>query len=234
MDSLSGGGGSPAGDAIWVVVVGRLLLACLAGCVVARLAIGRRRGAVDDTMPITLVLMSVLIAMATQIIGDNVARAFSLVGALSIVRFRTALPETQDVAFILTAVVVGMAIGAGQYAVAAIGLVVVGGVMLATAPDKPLGRMFRSRVRPTSGSEPAGLSDLCLTIGPSATEEVDAALVGMCESLRLTNAESIKRGAALRLEYQIRLRPEWNSVLALTTLQRLPAVESVQLRCGQV
>jgi hypothetical protein len=43
----------------------------------------------------TLVLLSILIAMVTQVIGDNVARAFSLVGALSIVRFRTVVRDTQ-------------------------------------------------------------------------------------------------------------------------------------------
>ena len=32
--------------------------------------------------------LAILIAMVTQVIGDNIARAFSLVGALSIVRFR--------------------------------------------------------------------------------------------------------------------------------------------------
>ena len=38
----------------------------------------------------TLVLLTILIAMVTQVIGDDVARAFSLVGALSIVRSRAA------------------------------------------------------------------------------------------------------------------------------------------------
>ena len=33
--------------------------------------------------------------MVTQVIGDNVARAFSLVGALSIVRFRTVVRDTR-------------------------------------------------------------------------------------------------------------------------------------------
>ena len=50
--------------------------------------------------------------MVTQVIGDNVARAFSLVGALSIVRFRTVVRDTQDTAFVIFAVVVGMAVGA--------------------------------------------------------------------------------------------------------------------------
>jgi hypothetical protein len=73
----------------------------------------------------TLVLLSVLIAMVTQVIGDNVARAFSLVGALSIVRFRTVLRDTEDTAYVIFAVVTGMAIGAKNVWVAALGFVVI-------------------------------------------------------------------------------------------------------------
>jgi len=62
----------------------------------------------------------------TQVIGDNVARAFSLVGALSIVRFRTVVRDTQDTAYVIFAVVVGMAVGANDLWVSLIGIGVVG------------------------------------------------------------------------------------------------------------
>ena len=62
----------------------------------------------------TLVLLTILIAMVTQVIGDNIARAFSLVGALSIVRFRTVVRDTQDTAYVIFAVAVGMAVGANH------------------------------------------------------------------------------------------------------------------------
>ena len=67
----------------------RLIMAWFAGVVVALIARRGKLVASRDKLTLTLILMSVLIAMATQIIGDNIARAFSLVGALSIVRFRT-------------------------------------------------------------------------------------------------------------------------------------------------
>jgi hypothetical protein len=63
----------------------------------------------------TLVLLTLLIAAVSTIIGDNVARAFSLVGALSIVRFRTVVEDTRDTAFVILAVGVGMAVGAGHH-----------------------------------------------------------------------------------------------------------------------
>ena len=35
-----------------------------------------------------------------MVIGNNVARAFGLVGAMSIIRFRTAIRDTMDLVFI--------------------------------------------------------------------------------------------------------------------------------------
>ena len=91
----------------------RLLAACGLGYVVAVIYRKTRPApAVLASFPGTLVLLSVLIAMVTQVIGDNVARAFSLVGALSIVRFRTVVRDTQDTAYVIFAVAVGMAVGA--------------------------------------------------------------------------------------------------------------------------
>ena len=50
-------------------------------------------------------LLTILIAMVTMVIGNNMARAFGLVGALSIVRFRTVVEDTRDTAFVIFAVV---------------------------------------------------------------------------------------------------------------------------------
>ena len=63
----------------------------------------------------TLVLLSLLIALVTLVIGDNVARAFSLVGTLAIVRFRTVVEDTRDTAFVIYAVACGMCAGSGYF-----------------------------------------------------------------------------------------------------------------------
>ena len=55
------------------------------------------------------------------IIGSNIARAFSLVGALSIVRFRTAIKSPQDIGFIFLSIAIGMACGTRFYAVSIVG-----------------------------------------------------------------------------------------------------------------
>src|SRR4029078_12626198 len=114
------------GGAVTLMFV-RLVLATLLGLAIAW--IYRRARPADgeaESFGVTLVLLTVLIAMVTQVIGDNVARAFSLVGALSIVRFRTVVRDTQDTAYVIFAVAVGMSMGANHPSVALCGLTVVG------------------------------------------------------------------------------------------------------------
>src|SRR3954447_18043699 len=110
-----------------VLILVRLALAWILGLAIA--AIYRRARPMNDeaeSFTVTLVLLTILIAMVTQVIGDNVARAFSLVGALSIVRFRTVVRDTQDTAYVIFAVAIGMAMGANHPLAAVCGLVIIG------------------------------------------------------------------------------------------------------------
>lgn len=66
----------------------------------------------------TMVIMAVVVSLIMLIIGTNIARAFSLVGALSIIRFRNAVKESRDVAFYFLAMAVGMAAGTHHVGVA--------------------------------------------------------------------------------------------------------------------
>ncbi|RYG36020.1 DUF4956 domain-containing protein, partial [bacterium] len=101
-----------------------LVLAGVLGWLISEIHRRTSRGGALPSFGAALVLLTVLIAAVTQVIGDNVARAFSLVGALSIVRFRTAVQDTRDIAFVILAVTVGMALGSGDLWVAGLTLVV--------------------------------------------------------------------------------------------------------------
>src|SRR3954452_19838939 len=111
----------------WTDMVIHLCAAFVGGVLVSIIYKSTRpRSHVTPSFPPTLVLLAILIAMVTQVIGVSVARAFGLVGALSIVRFRTVVRDTQDTAFVIFSVVVGMACGAGSYVIPAVGIVVGG------------------------------------------------------------------------------------------------------------
>ncbi|QDV24596.1 DUF4956 domain-containing protein [Aureliella helgolandensis] len=216
----------------------RLTLAWLGGLIVAAIAVRHRESRTDATLSLTLVLMSILIAMATQIIGDNVARAFSLVGALSIVRFRTAVSTTRDVAFVLAAVVVGMAIGAGQYTVAALGLLIVGCATLI-----PMGARIREGAAQASSSpskqgrggsgaaSPApGEMELRLQVGLHGDQNWTEELQRRTSYCELIAAETTRKGSALEFLYRVRLLENSDAGQLVAALNCLPLVESVALK----
>ena len=64
--------------------------------------ITHRGSSYTQSFVLTLVMNSMIMALIMMIVGSNIARAFSLVGALSIIRFRNAVKETRDVGFIFT------------------------------------------------------------------------------------------------------------------------------------
>lgn len=102
-------------DVTIAVTAGKLIVAFVYGCVIALAHAIIRRGHDDraNGLGTTLVLLCVIVALVTYVIGNNVARAFGLVGAISIVRFRTEVGDTRDTAFVIFSVVIGMAVGAG-------------------------------------------------------------------------------------------------------------------------
>jgi len=71
----------------------------------------------------SLVLLCLITAVVILVIGNNLARAFGLVGAMSIIRFRTAVRNVQDIVFIFFSLTVGMAAGVGLNSVAIIGTI---------------------------------------------------------------------------------------------------------------
>lgn len=69
----------------------------------------------------SIILLTVLIALAMMIIGSNIVIAFGLIGALAVIRFRNILKDTRDTAFIFFALVIGMATGTGSIHLALLG-----------------------------------------------------------------------------------------------------------------
>ena len=204
----------------WEEVAMRLVAALFLGRLVALVYTWTRlENERTPSFPATLVLLTVLIAMVTQAIGNNVARAFSLVGTLSIVRFRTIVRDTVDTAFVIFAVIVGMAIGASNLAVAVLGLIVTtvaafwmrSGKLQGPAESAPLILKVRS-----------GLGhDLNTLAGPT----LDAELAGR----RLLSLGTAKQGTVLEASYEIRLKKGTSADVIVRALNRLEGIQSVEV-----
>ena len=78
----------------------------------------------------SMVFISVILAGAMMVIGNNLAVAFGLVGAVSIIRFRISVGSFLDMSLIFPSVVIGMACGLGFYFIATVVAVFTGVLML--------------------------------------------------------------------------------------------------------
>jgi hypothetical protein len=199
----------------------RLVLAWALGGIVSWVYCRTRKSTeLAPSFPTTLVLLSVLIAMVTQVIGDNVARAFSLVGALSIVRFRTVVRDTQDTAYVIFAVVVGMAIGAKNPWVAGLGLLIVAAAAFV---------MVKMRPSTVPGFDPEYVLSLRVGLG----QNLDKLLDGDCDAhvaeKKLVSMGTAKQGISLNVIYEIRLHPGASADALVKALNRIDGVQSVQL-----
>jgi uncharacterized membrane protein YhiD involved in acid resistance len=216
-DSLDAGETLPL-----ALICARIGLAMLAGFVVAgvyHLGMGRRSEE-TPTLPTTLVLLTVVIAVVTLVIGNSVARAFGLVGALSIVRFRTVVEDTRDTAFVIFAVVIGMGVGAGYAFVAAIGIPA---VLLAAVVMRYLGN---------GASGPSSAAILTVRIGLGHDPDVLLASVFAqhLTDFRQVATTTAKQGAALEVTYRVQQRAGRATFALVAELNRIEGVQGVELR----
>ncbi len=77
----------------------------------------------SQSFMLTVVFISIIVAMVMMVIGNNLSRAFALVGALSIIRFRTVLKDTKDMTYIFLSLAAGMAAGTSSYFLGSAGVI---------------------------------------------------------------------------------------------------------------
>ena len=93
----------------------------------------------------SMVFISVILAGAMMVIGNNLAVAFGLVGAVSIVRFRMNVGSILDMSFIFLSIVIGMACGLGFYFIATV-IAVFTGVIMICIHFSSFGKKFFKRI----------------------------------------------------------------------------------------
>lgn len=203
------------------MMLGRLIAAALAGLIAAGIyKVSQRRSENPHSLMTTLVLLTVLVAMTTIVIGDSVARAFGLVGALSIVRFRTVVEDTRDTAFVIFAVVVGMALGAGNWAVCVVGMPIVAVAAVS------LGRMSDW----TSTATPEKKLEIRFGAGIQPEAALAEVFRGQLRDWRQVSVVSARQGAAFDLVYMVRLQNEQGLLALVKAIHALDGVQSVELR----
>lgn len=79
----------------------------------------------DHALNLSLVIMTLLVAVIIVTISTNITLSLGMVGALSIVRYRTAVKNPLDLMFLFWAITSGIAIGAQYYYIAFVAWIVV-------------------------------------------------------------------------------------------------------------
>ena len=91
--------------------------------------------------------------MIMLIVGSDVAKAFTMMGAFSIIRFRNNMKETRDIGFIFLVMAIGMAMGTKLYLLAALGALVMSAIIYGMYrfdwfAEKRKGRILTIRIAP--------------------------------------------------------------------------------------
>lgn len=198
-------------------VLANLLVALVCGLMLSIIYRLTYRGpSYSVTFVNSLVILSIIAAIVVMVIGNNIARAFGLVGAMSIIRFRTAIRDTMDLVFIFLALAIGMACGVGLNVVAIAGVLIAGLVVIVltfTHFGAPRRRHF------------------LLQIIHHASEQNDLSqpLARFCRSLKLVSLKNVGLEDLTESNYHITLRDARKTEEMVRTLRQTPGVQQVNV-----
>ncbi len=197
-----------------------LLLAFVLGQVIAWVYYFTHTGlSYSRTYVQSLVLVTIVVAMVMAVIGDNIIRAFGLMGALAIIRFRNVVKDTRDIVFIFCALVVGMAAGSQRYGIAILGAVVISIVAIylyltSFGTHQPHNGFLRF--------------SLAGHIGPK--HPIPAILKRFCGGFTLISAQDAGFGSSeVEYSYQLMVRSAVKNELMLSELEKVEGIANVSL-----
>ncbi len=207
----------------------RLLISLAFGAVVASIYFLTQRRTRSELLPFatTLVLLTVLITMVTLVIGNNIARAFSLAGALAIIRFRTVVEDTRDTAFVIFAVVVGMGVGADSQNDNNLLIIPLVGTPIVAVAALALSYCAKSSTQ--LAAPDYGLT-IRLGLGRDPSSLLHEIFAKYLLDVRLRGTTTARQGAALDLSYLVRIPREEVAVTFVTELNQVEGVQNVELR----
>ena len=110
-----------------IVITAAIILGFLISLVYMRTT---KKAGYSPSFTVTLIMLPVIISIIILLVGNNVARAFSLAGAFSLIRFRSAPGEPKDIAYVFFTLAVGLCCGMGYIGYAIIFTIILCLVML--------------------------------------------------------------------------------------------------------
>ncbi len=193
---LKGPQGVSAAFTLWELFAALVLSAILCS-IVGFLYRGTHRGvSYSQSFVLTIVIVGVIVSVIMLIIGSNIARAFTLVGALSIIRFRNAVKETRDVGFIFLSMAIGMACGIRFYGVAILFTAFMVCLVLLLTKFDVFARTAEDRIL-----------RVYLPDDKTPEEDLEPLFAEFLSESALLSMESVRQGLFVELVYSVALRP---------------------------
>ena len=151
----------------------------------------------SESFALTLVILPVVISVIILLVGNNVARAFSLAGAFSIIRFRSAPGNPKDITYVLLCMAVGLATGMGFVAYAVVVALILCAIMLLLELTK-------------FGQSKGLAKTLKITIPEDLNYEhsFDDILAEYTQSSTLRKVRTMDLGSLFELNYSVRMKKD--------------------------
>jgi uncharacterized membrane protein YhiD involved in acid resistance len=166
----------------------------------------------------SIVFLSVITTLVIMIIGNNLARAFGLVGALSIIRFRTAVKDTIDIVYIFLSLAIGMASGVGYHKLSIIGTITMGIIFIVFANNKISGFMQNQYIL-----------KLCYSNGEPNENSFLNVLLRFCTRVEVVNIASNEIDNSFDYSYYIRLKKNQDINILMHDLKEVKGVRSLNV-----
>ena len=166
----------------------------------------------------TIILMGIIVSVIMLIIGSNIARAFSLVGALSIIRFRTAIKDPMDVGYLFFAMAVGMACGTQFYGIAIVTTFFISAIIF-----------FLSRTNFGSRIFPEYFLEIQFISGSDLPALMSDCLEKFTTRFTCNRIETIMGGALVEAGYTLQLKSGVSEKDFLDTLREINGNNKVKL-----
>lgn len=198
--------------------VANLIMALLCGLVISLIYRWTYRGPHYSTSYVhSIVILSMVTALVIMVIGNNLARAFGLVGAMSIIRFRTAVKDTQDIVIIFFALAAGMAAGVGLKALALLGTILIGGIIVLMHKINYAKPHRREILLQFTGS---------LINGEYPYLDI---IEKYCKTSKLINTQAIGDEDLYEISFHIKLRDEMKRMEFIQEMNRSAGLSNVRL-----
>jgi len=170
----------------------------------------------------TLIIITMVTAVVIMVIGNNLARAFGLVGAMSIIRFRTALKDSRDIAFVFFGLAAGMAAGAGNHIIGMVAIPMISFIILILHWT-------------TYGKVEQNDFILKFWMVPGDVDEpvYQSVFSNYLSEYNMANIRSARLGQFLELTFNVRIKKPLQSQAFIKELSALEGIERASIIVGE-